>query len=694
MTSPTPIDVTNTDPWFARLRDRFAASDPAFSRFRLASRAILSLLVSGALVACLTFLHALPPSAYGLAIMIPFTASTAIRDKGGRAQMLTRLFAFAGAVAATLGASIFAPIPIAADLVFLVVIFIAVYIRRFGQRWTAVGMIGFMSYFLGDYLRPAPQDIGWLAVTAALALIATHIVATFFLRDDPERDFRRALTTIDRRINLILRQLIEAGHHGAPSEEDRKLLREHQARLRATVLMAEGFIPQGEAGSLAAAGPASDLAIILFEMQLCVERTVQASYIAPPQEDLLRAMLHHEEAAREAALLQLPETSQSEPVAARLLIRVHRARARLDAALASTPAPAFAPVAAADTPAATIAPAVREAPASRVPVAWQLPIQVTLACALAMGCGLLLSSERFYWAVITAFIVFNNTKSRADTAMRALQRSGGSFGGLIGGTIVATLLHGQLEASVVTALLALFLAIYFLQASYSLMIFFITIALAVLYGVMGTFSPELLFLRLEETVVGSVAGTLVAFLVFPARASRGAAMALDKYLQALGDLVETARKRAHGEQEPLHLLGRSRTLDRSYVELANAVRPLGGAWGVVTRFGGVRERLLLLAGCAHWARVLARSLRPGEAHADEILAHIDKLAEDVKARIAAVDAIKETFFERPETPDGATPATAPRPLAAITENEDPVFSLGVITVLLDRATPEAAARQA
>ncbi|MDB5534076.1 MAG: hypothetical protein JWO28_2391, partial [Hyphomicrobiales bacterium] len=245
----------------------------------------------------------------------------------------------------------------------------------------------------------------------------------------------------------------------------------------------------------------------------------------------------------------------------------------------------------------------------------------------------------------------------------------------------------------VTALLALFLAIYFLQTSYSLMIFFITIALAVLYGVMGTFSPELLFLRLQETVVGALAGTLVAFLVFPARASRGAAIALDTYLQALADLVTTARRRANGEPEPLHLLARSRALDRSYVELANAVRPLGGAWGVVTRFGGVRERLLLLSGCAHWARVLARSLRSGETHPQEIAAHIDKLVEDVKARIAKVDAIKETFFERPETPDSAAPAAAPQPLTAITENEDPVFSLGVIAVLLDRATPDSAAQQ-
>ena len=47
------------------------------------------------------------------------------------------------------------PLPWAADIVFLAVIFGAVYIRKFGQRWFVVGMIAFMSYFMGDYLRPA-----------------------------------------------------------------------------------------------------------------------------------------------------------------------------------------------------------------------------------------------------------------------------------------------------------------------------------------------------------------------------------------------------------------------------------------------------------------------------------------------------------------------------------------------------------
>ncbi len=55
-------------------------------------------------------------------------------------------------------------------------------------------------------------------------------------------------------------------------------------------------------------------------------------------------------------------------------------------------------------------------------------------------------------------------------------------------------------------------------------------------------------------------------------------------------------------------LARLRLLDKAYTELATAARPIGGRWGAVTRFVEVRERLLLLNGVAHWARVLARAL--------------------------------------------------------------------------------------
>jgi hypothetical protein len=564
-------------------------------------------------------------------------------------------------------------VPVAADGAFLVVIFAAVYVRRFGPRWFAIGMIAFMAYFMGDYLKPHPSEIGWMALAAALALLATHIVATLLLPDDPERDFRRALTTIDGRINLILRALIE------PGGERQDTLPAHLSELHDAVLMAEGFIPQGSDGPLATDSPTADLAIALFELQLAIEQLVRAGGRARLPRALLRALLRRDGKLLDRLAARASADAQAK-AAAHLAQRAFRARADIDMALGEAPSPVFALSGAAVAPAT--AAAARPASASRVPLPLQRPIQVTLACALALGIGQLLSPVRWYWAVITAFIVFNNTRSRADTAVRALQRSAGTFAGLIVGTFVATLLQEDKIVSGAGVLLLFFLAFYFLQISYGLMIFLVTIALALVYGLMGMFTPELLLLRLEETLVGGIAGAAVAFLVFPTQASAGVAAALEAFLAALEALVAAAKAHARGEDGGGDPAALALAIDRSYADVAATVRPLGGPWGVVTRFGQVRENLLLLASCVHWSRVLARGIETRRATASPDRAAIDALVADVEAQIAELRRRKATVFERAGQ-RGSEPA-ARRPPPASDADADVALPLAMIATLLAR----------
>jgi uncharacterized membrane protein YccC len=653
--------------------DQIAAADPALSRLRLASRAMLSLALSGLILAAITWLIApLPIAAYGMAVVISFVGSMAVRDPGGRAQVVTRAIGWIVAVGSTLLATTLTPLPLLADLTFLVVVFAAVYVRKYGPRWFAIGMIAFMGYFMGDYLRPALTDAGWIAAAVAIAMAATHVVSGLVLRDDPERDFRRAMNAIEHRINLILRELLPDGSGNGAREVPAR----HLSRLRDAVMMAEGFIPQGEKGALAAGGASSDLAIALFELQLALERLVAASHVEAPSPAAVRALLNR---------TAVP-VADGAPAATRLAARVGRALQNLQVALGPAPSPAFRPPEATTLP---VAAGAADAPAARplVPLDLQAPIQVTLACAIALGGGLLLSPVRWYWAVITAFIVFNNARSRADTALRALQRSFGTFAGLFVGTAAATIVHGELAVSAIAILALFFVGFYFVQVSYSLMIFLITIALALLYGVMGMFTPELLVLRLEETLVGGVAGALVAFFVFPARTSVGAAAALEKYLSALGDLVKAAKARADGEAAGnSDLAGLSRSVDRLYTDLATTVRPIGGPWGIVTRFGEVREKLLLLASATHWGRVLARSLWPGRHLDADAIARIDRAAESAVAHIGDALRRKDLYFERPRPSETTLAAQTPWPAAASTNDDDPAFALEVIAALIARAS--------
>ncbi len=229
-------------------------------------------------------------------------------------------------------------------------------------------------------------------------------------------------------------------------------------------------------------------------------------------------------------------------------------------------------------------------------------LQVTLASAIAMTFGLMLSRERWFWAVLASFLVFTNTNSRGDTATKALQRSLGTLFGIAMGLVLTTFLTPHVVAALAVTTVAIFLAFYFLQTSYATMTFFVSIALCLVYGMIGTLTVDLLMLRIEETMLGAAAGTFVAFVVFPARTRVALDVALGKWFAALQELLSAAAAR---EATDL-LIALSQKLDAAYRDLTAAARPLGSTWSVVTRPGHTRQTLAIFLAATYWARIMAK----------------------------------------------------------------------------------------
>jgi uncharacterized membrane protein YccC len=231
-------------------------------------------------------------------------------------------------------------------------------------------------------------------------------------------------------------------------------------------------------------------------------------------------------------------------------------------------------------------------------------IQITLGTGLAMTAGLMLSRDRWFWAVLTAFLVFNNTSSRGDTALRALQRSIGTMLGIAIGMLLAALVAGHMALSIAMSVVAIFLAFYVLQVSYGAMTFFITIVLCLIYGMTGALTFDLLELRIGETIIGATAGTLVAFFVFPSRTRGTLDLALLKWFDALRALM----KAAFGNGPGLEVIQLSQSLDAAYRDLTTAAKPLGASWYIVKRPGHIRQTLVIFMTCTYWARIFAKNI--------------------------------------------------------------------------------------
>jgi uncharacterized membrane protein YccC len=487
------------------------------------------------------------------------------------------------------------------------------------------------------------------------------------LPDDWRRDLLRSLESVRGRINQILFKIAALAADGHVSEADRQELNQLEERLKEVVLMAESFIPRPPSGVLdAGTEPAGELAIRLFDVHLAAESAIVLCSQRLPSFSSVHATIEGKpiEPPDEApADDQQRETSQA-------LVRLGETRAQLADTIIQGYETGFGEIA-----------AVAEVPAQpeRLDFSLRNPLirsalQITLASALAMTLGLALSRERWFWAVLASFLVFTNTNSRGDTAMKALQRSIGTLFGIAIGLVLATLLSGQMAAALAVTGLSIFLAFYFLQTSYATMTFFVSIALCLVYGIIGSLTVDLLLLRIEETVLGAAAGTLVAFLVFPARTRGALDVAVQKWFAALDALLTGA---SDGKPKNV-LIVLSQKLDAAYRDLTAAARPLGSTWSVVTRPGHIRQTLAIFLAATYWARIMAKNHDPSAKDADArhlIEADLTRAATAAKRR-------SECFFVNRKT-------------SGTTGRHLPVSSAGsrlgveMIGSTLDRLYPEA-----
>ncbi|MBW8771062.1 MAG: FUSC family protein, partial [Gemmatimonadetes bacterium] len=206
----------------------------------------------------------------------------------------------------------------------------------------------------------------------------------------------------------------------------------------------------------------------------------------------------------------------------------------------------------------------------------RLAVQATLAVALAVVAGRLISGERWYWAVLAAFVVFVRAATVGETFSRAWQRMLGTLAGVAIGLIVARLVgHHPWPASAV-GLVAIFLAYYLMRISYTGMIACFTIALALLYEEMGRAPASLMVLRLAETFAGAAIGVLVSALVLPVRSETRVRALAAGVLRSATPALERATQPGVDAESDVQLHDEIRNVDRALAELRGALRPLWG----------------------------------------------------------------------------------------------------------------------
>jgi uncharacterized membrane protein YccC len=619
-------------------------ADPGRLRLRSAAATTLSLVLAMVALLGFTRLTQQPVTVAMLGTIVAMQSSAAVKDKHQRDRVITTLLLFIPAVGAVGLAALLAPLGKIADVGFIVVLFGAVWVRRFGPRGNAMGMVAFISYFFALFLRATPGQLPVLAVAVAVGLSASLLVRVLVFPDRPRVEVQRLVRALRAASITVLDVAVDRG------EYDASVLRRRLDQLGETALMIDDWLDRHDAAEVLSV-TSQDLALRVFDAQIALEQLARLLWSLEPAEEWsvglgdaiagLRACLQNhpsEEELRAARRRAAAAADRADPsttsgiatVIAYRTVQAHLAIHHITTrALGVTDASAPTQEPAAEEPAAGLDPSTKAA------------IQVAVATSAATVLGELISPDRWYWAVLTAFLVFTGVSTRGEILTKAGHRIVGTVAGVAAGVLLAAAVGRNTPVQIVLLVVCVFCAFYLVTVAYAWLTFFTTVLLAMLYGLLGNFSVQVLELRIAETVVGGAVGIASAYFVFSTGTRATFVEKVDDYLNLLSEIVCTATESVISSGADTDLVAATRRLDNTLQDAVAAGRPLQMGFTARSR-RGVKRLLRALQAANRSAHALARA-GVNAARADTGTGPPDPTADALRDAAQHVGDIIETF---------------------------------------------------
>jgi uncharacterized membrane protein YccC len=584
-------------------------SDPGRLRLRSAAATTSSLVL--AIVALLGFTRIThqPVTVAMLGTIVAMQSSAAVKDRDQHGRVVTTLLLFFPAVGAVALAAMLSPFGKVADVGFIVVLFGAVWVRRFGPRGNALGMVAFMSYFFALFLRATPDQIPTLAVAIAVGLGASLFVRTLILPDRPPVEVRRLV----RALRGVSSSVLEAATNQA--EYDLTVLRRRLDRLGETALMIDDWLDRHDAArSLSVTS--EDLALRVFDAQVAMEQLASLLWSLDPADEWpsglddaiasLRMCLQHNlsedqlRVARKRALAASDRADLSSPEGIATVVAYRAVQAHLAIHHITTNALGVADSADPEPERAPEEAQVGLNPSTKA------AIQVAVATSAATILGELISPDRWYWAVLTAFLVFTGVSTRGEILTRAGHRIVGTIAGVVAGVLLATVVGHNPPVQIVLLVICVFCAFYLVTVAYAWLTFFVTVLLAMLYGLLGDFSVQVLELRILETAAGGLVGIASAYFILSTGTRATFVEKVNDYLDRMTDLIGAGIDSVVAPGGETDLVAETRRLDNALQSVMTAGKPLQMGPAVRSR-RGVQRLLRGLRVSNRSAHALARA---------------------------------------------------------------------------------------
>ena len=526
------------------------------------------------------------------------------------------------------------------DLILLpVVLALANYGRRFGARGFAIGLSVSVYVVIGVVSSATIKvdQLGWTAAEIVLGVVVAIAVRFALFYPRPARTLRRLRHSYRARATKVARSALALFDDDDHTEGDSRRLDRQLVELNEVALMIDGLLSNPAASAHGPSGQQLHQRLLEVELSLTniaqLARIIGQLDVSPEQHRAVRQALisvfHGDKNAilHASKLIELlgPANDQLVDEDSRRVILHRFATSVVSFAEATsdnwTPDAAHAgdgafqsqvalaggwlPAAGQVSAMASLESGRRLADRTRMAPYTRTAVQMAVAVAAAVVLGNLLSGPRFFWAVITVFVIFTGPSNSGEQSIKAIFRAvGTALGFVIGSVLVLVAGHDHPVIALSVIFVTLFLSFYLFRINYGISAIGITVTLALAFGQQGVFSTSLLLLRVEETALGAAIGIIVATVIFPLRTRRILRVALRRHIQALGRLVDHAGSvLVSGDRDSSTLRADVRAVDAAYQAVLATARPNGR-----NLFGSVDEQTSRALRIATAARDYSRNL--------------------------------------------------------------------------------------
>ncbi len=666
------------------LRDRYAASDPGLLRLMAGLRTVASIVLTLAVLAG----SGAPATLLVAGAMGAMVATFAVTDARRDRQAVTLAVGLPVCLAAVSLGALLNSYVVAGDAFFMLLIFTAVYVRRFGARGTAWGQMGFQFYFVSLFVHARPAILPSLFGALTAAFCCAAVSRLLLVPATPERTLERLRRAFRARLAAVVTtvmNLLGEGAEGEGLERTVADLRRDTARLHETALMIQSRLEDGTRDATEAALlqrrvadaeiAAERLGLLMIKARDQVNATTLTLHLPPlpgapgpvrgerRDDDAVTARLLRDLAGLRALITRFGPDSRGTAlnvIRNRLLgyrdeenlprgplveQDVFRGIGEAARAVLGLRLPSDGPQDESDDSPETMR-SREELEAENLSIAHEeqsggakaegarglgrpstrAAFQVAVGSGLAVAGGELLSAQRWYWAVLTCWVVFLNTSSTGEILVKGYRRLLGTVLGVVAGAALAGLVGHHVWTALALVLLCIFGMFFTAPLSYALMSFFVTAMLGLLYSLLNTYSLAVLVLRIEETALGAACGVIAALLVLPVRTDDRTDQQLVTVLRRLREVSTAAVEQLSGGPA-LDLLDLARSLDTALDDFRGSTDPLTHPITPLrVRRRTARYLVGMLETCAYQTRSLAATA--------ELIPHSSRIAADPRLALA------------------------------------------------------------